>query len=146
MESQSVRILAENRKDSAQTVAEISGGISTWKMWTGKQIMSVYVNAVVRRSFPMGIRTVNTAVTDVISMADLEVARMQVSKNMPAPDHVPARMMTKESMQKDFDYEMAQKITRNLLDEGLISIDEYDRISELNARKFSPFYGDLMDI
>jgi 2-phosphoglycerate kinase len=79
-------------------------------------------------------------------MADLEVARMQVSKNMPAPDHVPARMMTKESMQKDFDYEMAQKITRNLLDEGLISIDEYDRISELNARKFSPFYGDLMDI
>ena len=108
--------------------------------------MSVYVNAVVRRSFPMGIRTVNTAVTDVISMADLEVARMQVSKNMPAPDHVPARMMTKESMQKDFDYEMAQKITRNLLYEGLISIDEYDRISELNARKFSPFYGDLMDI
>lgn len=71
---------------------------------------------------------------------------MQVSKNMPAPNHIPVRMMTKESMQKDFDYEMAQKITKNLLDKGLISIDEYDRISALNAQKFSPFYGDLMDI
>lgn len=108
--------------------------------------MSVYVNVVVRRSFPMGIKTVNTAVTAVISMADLEVARMQVSKNMPVADHVPSRRMTKEAMQKDFDYEMAQKITKNLIDEGLISSDEYDRISALNAQKFSPFYGNLMDI
>ena len=146
MGSRSVRTLEESRKGSARTAAEISGGIPIWKMWIEEQIMSVYVNAVVRRSFPMGIRTVNTAVTDVISTVVLEVARMQVSKNVPAPDHVPARMMTKESMQKDFDYEMAQKITKNLLDEGLISIDEYDRISALNAQKFSPFYGDLMDI
>ena len=108
--------------------------------------MSVYVNAVVRRFLLMGIRTVNTAVTAVISTVDMEVARMQVSKNMPVADHVPSRRMTKEAMQKDFDYEMAQKITKNLLDEGLISSDEYDRISELNAQKFSPFYGDLMDI
>ena len=41
---------------------------------------------------------------------------------------------------------MAQKMTKNLLDQGLISIDEYDRISALNLEKFSPFYGDLMDI
>ena len=71
---------------------------------------------------------------------------MQVSKNVPVATPVPDRAMTKEAMQKDFDYEMAQKITKNLLDEGLISIDEYDRISALNAQKFSPFYGDLMDI
>ena len=108
--------------------------------------MSVSVNVVERHSLHTGIRTVSTAVTVVISMVDLEVVKMQVSKNIPIADSVPARTMTKESMQKDFDYEMAQKITRNLLDEGLISIDEYDRISALNAQKFSPFYGDLMDI
>ena len=49
-------------------------------------------------------------------------------------------------MQKDFEYEMAQKITKNLLEQGLISIDEYDRISALNAQNFSPFYRDLLDI
>ena len=48
-------------------------------------------------------------------------------------------------MQKDFEYEMAQKLTKSLLDQGLISVDEYDRISELNRVKFYPFYGDLME-
>ena len=33
---------------------------------------------------------------------------MQVSKNVSVVAPVPARMMTKEAMQKDFDYEMAQ--------------------------------------
>lgn len=71
---------------------------------------------------------------------------MQVSKNIPIASKVPPRRMTKEAMQKDFEYEMAQKITKNLLEQGLISIDEYDRISELNAQNFSPFYSDLLDI
>ena len=53
---------------------------------------------------------------------------MQVSKNIPIAAKVPPRRMTKEAMQKDFEYEMAQKITKNLLEQGLISIDEYDRI------------------
>lgn len=71
---------------------------------------------------------------------------MEVTKNISGVLDVPARAMTMEAMQKDFEYEMAQKITKNLLSEGLISIDEYDRISALNAQKFSPFYADLMDI
>lgn len=71
---------------------------------------------------------------------------MQVSKNVPISTDVSPRTMTKDAMQKDFDYEMAQKITKGLLNQGLISIDEYDRISALNLKKFSPFYGDLMDI
>lgn len=108
--------------------------------------MSVSVNVVARHSLLMEIRTVNTAVTVAISMADLEVEKMQVSKNVSVITSTPARIMTKEAMQKDFSYEMAQKITKNLLSEGLISIDEYDRISALNAQKFSPFYADLMDI
>lgn len=94
----------------------------------------------------MGIEIVNTAVTVVISAIDLEVERMQVSKNVPVAIDVSPRMMTRESMQKDFDYEIAQKITKDLLEQGLISIDEYDRISALNLEKFSPFYGDLVDI
>lgn len=108
--------------------------------------MNVSVNTVGRHSFPMEIKAASTAVTAAISAIDLEVERMQVSKNVPVAIDVSPRMMTRESMQKDFDYEIAQKITKDLLEQGLISIDEYDRISALNLEKFSPFYGDLMDI
>lgn len=70
---------------------------------------------------------------------------MEVTKNAPVGVDVAPRRMTLDSMQKDFEYEMAQKMTKNLLDEGLVSIDEYDRISALNREKFSPFYADLME-
>lgn len=70
---------------------------------------------------------------------------MEVSKSTQIELDVAPRRMTQEAMQKDFEYEMAQKMTKNLLDEGLISIDEYDRISALNREKFSPFYADLME-
>ena len=71
---------------------------------------------------------------------------MEVTKNTPVAVDVAPRRMTLDAMQKDFEYEIAQKLTKSLLSEGLISIDEYDRISALNAQKFSPFYADLMDI
>lgn len=71
---------------------------------------------------------------------------MEVTKNALVTVDVAPRRMTLDAMQKDFEYEMAQKITKNLLSEGLIFIDEYDRISAVNAQKFSPFYADLMDI
>lgn len=70
---------------------------------------------------------------------------MEESKSTQIELDVAPRRMTQEAMQKDFEYEMAQKMTKNLLDEGLISIDEYDRISALNREKFSPFYADLME-
>ena len=72
--SQSGRTPEESRRDSARTAAEISGGIIIWQMWIEGQFTSVFVNVVARRSLPMGIRTVNTAVTVVISTVDLEVA------------------------------------------------------------------------
>ena len=71
---------------------------------------------------------------------------MEVTKNALVTVDVAPRRMTLDAMQKDFEYEMAQKITKNLLSEGLIFIDEYDRISAVNAQKFSPFYADFMDI
>lgn len=70
---------------------------------------------------------------------------MEVSKSTQIELDVAPRRMTLDSMQKDFEYEMAQKLTKSLLDQGLISVDEYDRISELNRVKFYPFYGDLME-
>ena len=68
---------------------------------------------------------------------------MEVMKNTIAASAAP-RVITKESMQLDFEYEMAQKLTKAMYRKGLISLDEMDRISALNKEKFYPLYGDLM--
>jgi len=70
---------------------------------------------------------------------------MQVFKDLAINLQVAPRMMTQEAMQKDFEYEMAQKLTKNLYEKGIISVDEMNRIMVLNKEKFSPFYGEIMD-
>lgn len=68
---------------------------------------------------------------------------MEVMQNTIAATAAP-RVITKESMQLDFEYEMAQKLTRSMYDKGLITLDEMNRISALNKEKFYPLYGDIM--
>ena len=70
---------------------------------------------------------------------------MQVIKDPVVNLQVAPRVMTQEAMQKDFEYEMAQKLTRNLYEKGIISVDEMNRIFALNKEKFSPFYADILD-
>ena len=50
---------------------------------------------------------------------------------------------TPEQFQKDIDYYRAQIITKALLDTELISLEEYHKLSELNAKSFSPFLVDI---
>ena len=57
---------------------------------------------------------------------------------------VAPRTMTLETMQKDFEYEMAQKFIKNLCEKGIISTDEMHRISVLNKENFSSFYSDIL--
>lgn len=64
---------------------------------------------------------------------------------MQASKDISTREMTIEAMQKDFDYEIAQNITKEMLNRGLLSIDEYHKISVLNQKNFSPFFGDLLE-
>lgn len=69
---------------------------------------------------------------------------MKVLKDSLSITEIAPRVMTKEAMQRDFDYMMAEKMTKKLYEKGLISLDELHKISELNRQKFSPFYADLM--
>ena len=70
---------------------------------------------------------------------------MEVTKTIGPALTTPARTMTEEAMQQDFEYEMAQKFTQALFEKGLISEAEKAKISTLNREKFSPFYGDIME-
>ena len=66
--------------------------------------------------------------------------------------HGEAIKMTNSQMQKEADYYMAQKLLKQLLSAGLISLDEFDKItadelhkiSALNREKFSPRLAKIM--
>lgn len=52
--------------------------------------------------------------------------------------------MTEEQMRKDYYYYLAQKIIKLMLYKGLISVDEYNKITEKNRQTFSPYLAEIM--
>lgn len=52
--------------------------------------------------------------------------------------------MTEEQLCGDYKYCIAQKMTKALLDKGLISVDEFNKISERNCQTFSPYLVEIM--
>ena len=51
---------------------------------------------------------------------------------------------TNEEMQNEYNYILAEQMTRKLLDQGLISLDEFDKIMAKNRRSFSPFISKIL--
>ena len=50
---------------------------------------------------------------------------------------------TNAEMQREYDYLLAEQMTRNLLNDGLISQDEFDKIMVQNRRSFSPLLSKI---
>lgn len=44
----------------------------------------------------------------------------------------------------EINYYKAQAITELLYARGMITFDEYDKLTDLNRRSFSPLYADLL--
>ena len=57
-------------------------------------------------------------------------------KDIPRP--------TNEEMQNEYNYILAEQMTRKLLDKGLISEEEFDKIMAKNRRSFSPFISKII--
>ena len=51
---------------------------------------------------------------------------------------------TEEEMQREYDYIRAEQMTKKLLDKGLITEEEFDKIIALNRKSFSPFLSEIM--
>lgn len=51
---------------------------------------------------------------------------------------------TPERITGDLDYYRAQIIAKNLLDSGLISSDEFDKLSDINREIFYPLFAEIM--
>ena len=75
---------------------------------------------------------------------------MDVQKNVINIEEKPfrnveARKMDEVQMQKDMDYTFAQRILSGMCEKGLISVDEFDKITALNRKSFSPYLAELYD-
>ena len=53
------------------------------------------------------------------------------------------RFFTPEQFQQDVDYYRAQRITKAMLEAGLISLSQFDNLTEFNRKSFSPFLADI---
>ena len=53
-------------------------------------------------------------------------------------------VVNEEQMQKEFDYMLAQRMLKDMLEKDLISLAEFNKISALNLVKFSPELASIM--
>jgi len=54
------------------------------------------------------------------------------------------KIFTQEELQREYDYILAQKLLQAIFNEGLITEDEFHKITALNRKTFSPYLADLM--
>lgn len=57
---------------------------------------------------------------------------------------VAAKTFTTEELQREYGYYMAQKLLKSMLETGLVSVAEFNKITELNRRYFSPYLAQIM--
>lgn len=58
--------------------------------------------------------------------------------------NVQEQVISEEQMQNEFDYMMAQQMLKNMLENGLITLAEFNKISALNLEIFSPELASIM--
>ena len=52
--------------------------------------------------------------------------------------------ITDIQLQRDYDYFRAQEVVKSMLDSGLISLLEFNKLTLLNRQTFSPLYVEIM--
>lgn len=66
-----------------------------------------------------------------------------MAQNCNAPLQ-PRENWTPEEVQRDYDYFMAQKTAGQLLKDKLISLSEFDKLTQINRETFYPHLVELM--
>jgi len=54
------------------------------------------------------------------------------------------KLISQEQLQREVDYVKAQKVLQSMLDCGLISLAEFNKITALNRKTFSPLLAGIM--
>ena len=64
-------------------------------------------------------------------------------ENFQIPNAV-AHEITQEELQREFDYYRAQQMLESMFRFGMISVDEFNKITARNRKTFSPFLAEIM--
>ena len=54
------------------------------------------------------------------------------------------KKMSQEQLKREFDYIQAEKLLKKMLQKGLITEAEFNKIDALNRQTFSPFLAEIM--
>ncbi len=54
------------------------------------------------------------------------------------------KTVPQEQLQREVDYVRAQQILKSMLEKGLISLSEFNKITALNRKTFSPLLAEIM--
>lgn len=63
----------------------------------------------------------------------------ELKPGMPMAADLPTT--TDAELQNEYNYILAENFTQKLLEKGLISVDEFNKIMEKNKAVFSPFFA-----
>ena len=58
--------------------------------------------------------------------------------------NVQSGYFTQDPIQGDLDYRRAQTIAKKMLDDGLISVAEFNKLTAINRETFSPLFAEIM--
>ena len=54
------------------------------------------------------------------------------------------KIYTQEDVRQEYHYILAQKMLKSILEKGLITLDEFNKITVLNRQTFSPYLAEIM--
>ncbi len=76
-----------------------------------------------------------------IGGATMQVTKIIGSQGVPNKEK---HQYTEEELQHEYDYIRTEQMTKKLLDKGLITVDEFNKIMKLNRQIFSPNLVEIM--
>ena len=65
-------------------------------------------------------------------------------KMLAARTDLAPKPVDQEEIIRDVNYYQAQKAAQSMLDRGLISLDEFNKLTQINRDTFSPFLVEIM--
>lgn len=71
----------------------------------------------------------------------MQITKITEDQPMPSPA---VKHFTGEELQREYGYYLAHKLLKSMLDKGMVSVDEFDKITALNRKSFSPFLSEIM--
>ena len=69
---------------------------------------------------------------------------MQENISTSIPASSTPKPIQQTDIEQDYNLFQAQKIAKNMLELGLISLSEFNKLTEINRKTFSPFWVEIM--